>query len=307
MANATKDKPLVILAGATGNLGGRIAESLVGRGATVRALVRTDSDPEAVKALRKKGVAIEVVDFESVPKLAEACAGGMCVVSALAGLRDVIVETQTRLLDAAVIAEVPRFIPSDYSIDFTKQPDGLNRNLDLRREFHLRLDRAPIKATSIFNGAFTDMLTGQAPIAIQRFKRVLYWGSADQVMDFTTIDDTAAFTAAAALDPATPRFLSIAGDQITARDLVGIARDVTGEKYKLFRAGGLGRLERIIKVMRKLFPAPNELYPPWQGMQYLHNMSSGRARLDRLDNGRYRGMQWTTARTILEKWLSAAA
>jgi len=41
------------------------------------------------------------------------------VVSALAGLRDVIVETQAALLDAAIKARVPRFIPSDFSIDFT--------------------------------------------------------------------------------------------------------------------------------------------------------------------------------------------
>jgi len=63
-------------------------------------------------------------------------------VSALAGLRDVIVEAQTVLLDAAIKAGVPRFIPSDDSIDFTKFPAGENRNLDLRREFHQRLDKA---------------------------------------------------------------------------------------------------------------------------------------------------------------------
>ena len=304
---ARVDKPLVIVAGATGNLGGRIVASLIERGAAVRALVRKDRDAAAIEELRRKGATIAVVDFDNARELAEACAGGTCVVSALAGLRDVIIDAQTRLLDAAVQAGVPRFIPSDFSIDFTKQPDGLNRNLDLRREFHLRLDRAPIKTTSIFNGAFTDMLTGQAPIVIQRFKRVLYWGSPDQVMDFTTIDDTAAFTAAAALDPWTPRFLSIAGDQINARGLVGVARELTGEKYKLFRAGSLKTLERIIGLMRRLFPAPNELYPPWQGMQYLHNMSSGRARLERLDSDRYPGIQWTTARDVLTDWLRPKA
>ena len=42
---------------------------------------------------------------------------------------------------AAVDAGVPRFIPSDFAIDFTKIPEGGNRNLDLRREFHRRLER----------------------------------------------------------------------------------------------------------------------------------------------------------------------
>jgi hypothetical protein len=43
------------------------------------------------------------------------------------------------------------------------------------------------------------MLTGQMPLILFKWKRVLHWGSADQRMDFTTMDDTAAFTASAAL------------------------------------------------------------------------------------------------------------
>jgi hypothetical protein len=86
------------------------------------------------------------------------------------------VETQTVLLDAAIKADVPHFIPSDYSIDFTKFPAGENRNLDLRRDFHKRLDKTSISATTIFNGAFADMLTGQMPLILFRLKRVLLLG-----------------------------------------------------------------------------------------------------------------------------------
>jgi hypothetical protein len=70
----------------------------------------------------------------------------------------VIVGTQTALLDAAVAAGVPRFVPSDFSTNFTKLPVGENRNFDLRREFHNQLDVAPIAATAIFNGAFGEIL-----------------------------------------------------------------------------------------------------------------------------------------------------
>ena len=34
-------------------------------------------------------------------------------------------------------------------------------------------------------------------------------------------------------------------------------------------------------------------------MQYVHNMFSGRAKLEPLDNGRYPGMRWTTVREVL--------
>jgi len=220
-------------------------------------------------------------------------------VSALAGLREVILETQTLLLDGAISAEVPRFIPSDYSIDFTKFAPGQNRNLDLRRDFHKRLDESSISAITIFNGAFTDMLTGQMPLILFKLNRVLYWENVDQRMDFTTIDDTARFTASAALDPSTPRFLRIAGDQLSARELVTVVSDVTGQKFRLLRAGGLGTLSTLIKIARAIASGGNQLYPAWQGMQYMYNMFDGRAKLEPLDNDRYSGMRWTTVREVL--------
>jgi nucleoside-diphosphate-sugar epimerase len=289
----------IVVAGATGNLGGRIVRALVKRGTSVKALVRQGTAPEKLDRLQELGITIASVDFSSPSQLTLACSGASCVVSALAGLRNVIVEAQTVLLDAAIEAGVPRFIPSDYSIDFTKFPPGENRNLDLRRDFHQRLDKTSIAATTIFNGAFADMLTGQMPLILFKLKRVLYWGDGDQRMDFTTMDDTAAFTASAALDPSTPRFLRIAGDQLSARELTAVASEVTGQKFRLFRAGGLGMLRTLIKVARTVAPGEKELYPAWQGMQYMRNMFDGRAKLEPLDNDRYPGIRWTTARDVL--------
>jgi nucleoside-diphosphate-sugar epimerase len=287
------------VAGATGNLGGRIVRALIERGASVTALVRPGAARDKLERSQALGATIASVDLSRDSEVAPACSGASCVVSALQGLWDVIVEGQTVLLEAAIKAGVPRFIPSDYSIDFTKFPPGENRNLDLRREFHKRLESTPISATTIFNGAFADMLTGQMPLVLFKLKRVLYWGDADQRMDFTTIDNTAAYTASAALDPTTPRFLRIAGDQLSARELAAAVSEVTRVKFRLLRAGGLGMLGALIKVARTVAPAENELFPAWQGMQYMRNMFEGRAKLEPLDNDRYPGMAWTTARDVL--------
>jgi nucleoside-diphosphate-sugar epimerase len=241
----------IVVAGATGNLGGRIARPLVERGASVKAMVRHGAARDRLERLQGLGVTIASVDWSSASQMTAACSGGSCVVSALQGLRDVIVETQSVLLDAAIKAGVPRFIPSDYSIDFTKFPLGENRNLDLRRDFHERLEKASISATTIFSGAFAEMLTGQMPLILFKLKRVLYWGDADQRMDFTTtMDDTAAFTASAALDPSAPRFLRIAGDQLSTRELTAAVSEVTGKEFRLFRVGGPGMLGMLIKVAR---------------------------------------------------------
>ena len=156
------------LAGATGNLGGRIARALLERGAGVRALVRHGTARDKLERLQALGATIASVELSNASQVTLACSRASCVVSALQGLRDVIVEAQTVLLDAAIKAGVPRFIPSDYSIDFTKFPPGENRNLDLRRDFHKRIEKTSISATTIFNGAFADMLTGQMPLIRMR-------------------------------------------------------------------------------------------------------------------------------------------
>lgn len=294
----TANKP-VIVAGATGHLGQRIAYHILQRGGKVRLLVRKGSNRSEINVLEQLGATVAEVDFESVSDLTQACAGGSCVVSALSGVRDVIVDVQSRLLWAAVDAGVPRFIPSDYCIDYTKLAPGSNRNLDLRREFATILDRAPIAATSVLNGMFMDLLTGQAPLVLSGPKLVLFWGNADQPLDFTTMENTAAFTAATALDPATPRFLRIAGEVSTAKGLKKSASEASGKKFRILSLGGLDGLATLIKITKTIFPQKKEVFPAWQGMQYLHNMFTGLPKLEPLDNDRYPGIHWTSVREVL--------
>ena len=291
---------LIVVAGATGSLGQLIVRELKQRGAAVRALVRPESAPKTVAALRKLGAEVVAVDYADAAALTQACAGAGCVVSALSGLRAVIVDAQTQLLEAAAAAGVGRFIPSDFSADYARLTPGTNRNFDFRREFRARLDAAPIRATSILNGMFTDLLTGAAPVVLFGLHRVLYWGNADQPLDFTTMADTAAYTAAAALDPTTPRELRIAGDVRSPRQLAADAAAVTGQPFRLLRPGSVGVLNFLSKVVRKLAPGENDIFPPWQGMQYLRDMLSGQAKLPApLDNFRYPDIRWTPVRAVL--------
>ncbi len=290
---------VILVAGGTGELGGRIVKALLDNRAEVRVVARPGSNPAKINELKKLGATVLTVNTADITDMTNACAGASCVVSALSGLRETVIDAQTILLDAAVAAGVPRFIPSDYSIDFTKLPAGRNRNLDWRREFHAYLDSTPIAATTIFNGAFADMITGQMPLVLFKLNRVLVWGNADQRMDFTTMDDTAAFTANAALDGATPRYLRIAGDQISSRELTAVVSNVTGDAYSLLRPGGLGLLSTMISVARFVAPGAAEVYPAWQGMQYMRDMLDGRGKMAAVDNDRYPNLKWHTLKDVL--------
>lgn len=293
----------VTVAGATGQLGHRVALALARRGASVRALVRSTSSHRVHEVLRRAGVDARSVSFEDGPGLAEAVRGSSCVVSLLSGLADVIVGAQTNLLRAVEAAEVPRFIPSDFSCDLTKVPPGDNRNFDLRRTFHDVLAKSPVRATSILNGAFADMLAWtRSPFYDFARRRLVYWGSPDQRMDFTAIDNVSEFTAAAALDTAAPRFLRIAGNEVSARDLAGIAGDVFGVPYALVCEGSLSELADRIQAIRAADSASEaSTFPAFQGMQYLHNLFTGRGKLLSLDNHRYPEVRWTSVRDLLQQ------
>lgn len=292
---------IIVVAGATGNLGGKITNALLARGAEVRAIVRLETDEKKIKDLRDKGVRVFQVDTSNKSEISKHCIGAHCMVSALAGLRETVIDAQKVFLDAAIEAQVPRFIPSDYSSDFTNLVEGKNRNLDFRREFHKYLDTTSIKATTIFNGPFMDLLTTDMPLILAKQKKILCWGSPDQIIEFTTTYNVADFTAEVALDQDTPRYMRIAGDRLTCNDFVKLLSELTGQQYKLFRPGGIGLLNTVIGLTRFFSPSKNELYPAWQGMQYMRDMMEGRIIFQKYDNDRYPSVKWTSVKDFLVK------
>lgn len=289
----------ILVAGATGNLGGRIVRELLTRGAEVRALVRPGSDAEKVNRLKQQGAQVIEADPSDLGQLTQACEGVSCVVSALQGLRDVLVDTQSRLADAAITAGVPRFISSDFATDFTKQAAGENRNFDVRKEFMAYVDTKPIATTSILNGAFAEILFYGTPLLDFKNKQVGYWENAGWRIDFTTMDNTAAYTAAAALDESTPRILRIASFQLSPNELAKVAEEATHQPYHVVRLGSLEELAAYNKRERAAHPeGEQEIYPRWQQSQYQQSMFT--VQHETLDNDRYPDIQWTNP----QEWLA---
>ena len=289
----------IIVAGATGNLGGKIIKALLALDVEVRAIVRLETEIKKIKDLEQMGVQVFQVDTSNKSEISKHCIGAHCLVSALAGLKETVIDTQKIFLDAAVDANVQKFIPSDYSSDFTNLKEGKNRNLDFRRKFHEYLDKSPIKATTIFNGPFMDLLTTDMPLILFKQKWILCWGNANQILEFTTTDNVAEFTAAAAIDDNTPRYLRIAGDKLSCNDFVKLLSELTNKKYKIFRPGGISLLNFIIKVTRFFAPSEKELYPAWQGMQYMRDLMEGRIIFQKYDNNRYSYIKWTSVKEFL--------
>lgn len=286
-------KNVIVVAGATGNLGFRICRELIKKNVPVRAIVRNGSDAEKVESLRKLGVEVFQVTQFTKEELMVACQDALTVISAVTGLREVIVDAQLELLNAAVAAGVERFIPSDFSSDFTGIPKGENRNFDLRKEFQEHLDNSPLKATSFFNGCFADILRYNTPLFNVKAQTVAcYDDKTDWQIDFTTMDDTAAFTAEAALDAAAPRFLRIASFRVSPNGLVALSEQYKDKRFELVDMGSMEGFSAYNKMQRAEYPAgENELYPKWQQAQYIYSMFL--VHHETIDIDRYQGLEWS--------------
>ncbi len=295
----------VLLAGATGDLGQRILRELLTHDVRVRVLTRPGRRGAAPFGTDDR-VEVVVAAYSDHAALTEAARGVDVVVSAVSGTRSVIVDAQRALLAATVEAGVPRFIPSDWSADYRSIDVGSNRNFELRREFAADVDAAPVRATSVLNGMFTELLAGDAPLILFGRHKVLYWSSPDQVLDFTTKDDVARVAALVALDPDAPRVVEVAGSSMTAREIATTMSELTGVPFGLQWAGTTATLSAMSKVGRRFSKNPDEAFPAWQGMQYFVNMFSGQAQLRHIDNDRFGGHEWTTVRDVLAAHLATA-
>jgi uncharacterized protein YbjT (DUF2867 family) len=110
---------MILVAGATGWLGGEVCRTLAERGHPVRALVRPTSDPAKREALRAAGVELVEGDLRDADSLQRACAGVGTVISTATATGqpkpgdDVINvdgEGQLALVDAAEQAGTGHFI-----------------------------------------------------------------------------------------------------------------------------------------------------------------------------------------------------
>ncbi|RYC29763.1 hypothetical protein D3273_22440 [Lichenibacterium minor] len=58
-------------------------------------------------------------------------------------------------------------------------------------------------------------------------------------------------------------------------------------------------MSALIAAARTVMPGKGQVFPPFQGLQYMRDMFSGRGKLAPLDNGRYPGLRWTSVREVV--------
>jgi nucleoside-diphosphate-sugar epimerase len=289
----------VVVAGATGKLGQLVVDSLLARGAAVRAFVRDAAKPEAL-ALARRGVEAHEAGLNAKEKLSAALSGAYALVSTLQGGPEVLVEGQLQLLEAAKAQSIRRMIPSDYSFNFFSLPVGVNINSDWRRDFALqaRKVRGDVEVVHIMQGMFADAtVLGFIGMFERESRTVRYWGDGTTKLDWTTWEDTAKYIAAAALDEAqVPEQLCVAGDQISVLEFAELLEQHDGTPVVRKNLGTLAALQE--EVQRRRSREPENMYA-WLPLMYAEGLFSGNASLGPLANGRYPEIRPTSVRDTI--------
>jgi nucleoside-diphosphate-sugar epimerase len=285
----------ILVAGATGSLGSLIVKNLLERGADVRALVRKQSADKLPVHPRLTTCVGDLT--EGAQALEPHLDGVQTVISAVQGGPEIIIDGQRELLTAAERAGVRRMIPSEFSIGLYGYGYGVNVMSDLRRSFAHSFDSSTVARTSVSIGAFPEyFLAPLHEILDPAAGTFSVWGDGNRPIDITTIPDTAAYTAAIALDPGTAgRDVHIAGQQLSLLQLRNEVEAASGRPWKLVRKGTVRDLQE--EITRRQAKA-SHMYE-YVALQYQVAMYDGTGSLGKLSNTDYPDITPTSVASYL--------
>ncbi len=292
----------VLLAGATGNMGSKIAAALAKKKEVkLRALVRNktgrdEKQQQQLDQLQALGIELVQGDLHDDASLERACAGVDTVLSAVNanGNPEIELTGQLNLLNAAKKAGVSRFMPSDYSADYTKLQLGEHHNYDFRIKVAQAVKESGLNYTFIMCGAFMEVFFAPFFGAFDFEKgTVEFWGEGGTKIDLTTMNDTAKYVAEAVVDPkAINTIFQFAGDVVTMKEVVAIYEEIRGQRLTLQHQGSLEDLKARIEELKVSDSNP------WAyiRLQYVWLLESGKGKLEHLINDRYPHIKPVTVR-----------
>ena len=293
-------KTTVLIAGATGMLGRRIAHYLLLDNKTsVRLLVRPAAPEDAEKAsllkqLTDGGAIVIEGDLSEESSLNRATTNVDVVISAVQGGSDIIIDGQLALARAAQRNGVRRFLPSDFALDLFKAPQGAPM-FDMRREADAKLDVMDLEVIHVLTGGFMDtILDPQAANVVNIHEGTAhYWGTGEEPFNLTTIDDTARFTSKIAVDwSVSGGVYAIAGVETTMGRIIDDIARISDRSLSCHIDGSIDELRNIIRQKTN----------PWEaiGLWYFISMLTTPPFIA-VENGRYPDLTFAS----LDDYLSA--
>ncbi|KAF4631212.1 hypothetical protein G7Y89_g6920 [Cudoniella acicularis] len=284
----------VAIAGITGTLAKLITKHLLSKpNVNIKGFCRNPSKlPTSLRTNPR--LTIFEGTFNDTNLLRETVRSADVTICCYMGPDSLMIDGQKLLIDACIAEQVPRYIASDYCMDFRKLAFGDHPIKDAMKHVHAYLEEKKdvIKAVHILNACFLE----RPWVGVwDAEKGVLsYWGTGDEKWEFTSYDNSAEFTAEVAMDGNANGFLSFRGDHISMKEVAVVFKSVYKEEPKL---QCLGSLEELYKTMHATRDRNPKDFYAWLGMWYTYYSINGQTTLPLpLDNSRFPDVKVVTVK-----------
>ena len=195
---------LVLIAGATGNIGQKLCSSLLARKHSIRGLGRNPSRLP-LPLLDCLESFVEIPSYDDIAHLNRACAGVDAVICTYAGLPELQLEAQLTLLRAAEGAGVQRFVADSWNYDWRTLQLGMRESYEPYMCFARQVElTSSIEPIYNFVGILAETLfsvPGHGTFAPEHHgvwdperKEMQVYGSGHEIWHWTTERDAAEFT-----------------------------------------------------------------------------------------------------------------
>ncbi|RAH63878.1 NAD(P)-binding protein [Aspergillus aculeatinus CBS 121060] len=239
-------------------------------------------------------------DSMSLDDAREFVRGSDVIVCGYLGDNEFMTAGQKVLVDACELESVPRYIASDYCLDFTQLELGQHPAKDPMKLVKSYLDSKPtVQGVHVLIGAFMETFWSRYFGIFDPAQLTLsYWGDGDEVWESTTYSTAAEFVAAVATDPKAVGMQHFLGDRKTIRQIADEFAQVYGRKPRLVR---LGSKDQLYQKMHAIYDQdPSNIYA-YLALFYQYYCTNGQTYLKpELDNSRYPSVKPMTFRQFLQ-------
>ncbi|RDH29012.1 NAD(P)-binding protein [Aspergillus welwitschiae] len=293
------------IAGITGKFARRLLTHLLDAGddsLTIRGYCRSPSKlPDFVKLSPKLEI-IEGAAFDQ-NTIATFVQGCDVVVCCYLGDDKLMVDGQKLLIDACESANVPRYVASDWALDYTKLKLGelFPKDPMIHVKNYLDTEKKKIAGVHILIGGFMEPIFSPFfNIVDTQTNTFWYWGDGNEIMEGTTYDDAAKYTAKVVLDPEAKGVLKFVGGRATIQEIAKSYEKVYGTPVILEKRGSL---EDLYKTMHdKRMKSPQDIYSYMSLFFYYYWINGQTFVGPELDNARYPDVQAVDWEGFMKSW-----
>ncbi|KAJ5726769.1 NmrA-like family protein [Penicillium malachiteum] len=198
--------------------------------------------------------------------------GSDVVVCCYLGDHKLMVDGQKALIDACEAEAVPRYVASDYSLDFTKLEFGQLPAKDPMKHIQAYLKTKKVQGVHVLIGIFMETffssLLGVWNADQASFS---YWGSGEEMWESTTYDNAAQFVAAVTQDPTAVGVQRFLGDRKNIRQIAAAFEEEYKVKPWLNYLGSLEELKTHMEKVKNLDPSKFMAWIPLFYQYYCNN------------------------------------